>query len=106
MSKIKYSLFYSIIILKRIVKMKRKSLSFSFEHLPINTVLPSESVGDVASGAAADTLVSSVHHLIMSCKYDKIGGGENDGGLFAKDSWVYLYTCSSKLKFRRLLEKS
>jgi len=29
----------------------------------INTVLPSESVGDVASGAAADTLVSSVHHL-------------------------------------------
>ena len=29
-----------------------------------NTVLPSESIGDVAaSGAAADTLVSSVHHL-------------------------------------------
>ena len=30
-----------------------------------NTVLPSESVGDVvaSSGAAADTLVSSVHHL-------------------------------------------
>ena len=28
-----------------------------------NTVLPTESVSDAASGAAADTLVSSVHHL-------------------------------------------